>query len=281
MDLSKDSEEKMASKKPSDAQMHAGLALMKPMMWLSSPVFRGFEKIPDQGPLMFVGNHTLYGVLDVPFLFTEIYRQKGIVLRGLADHMHFKVPGWREMLGSFGVIPGTREGCGQLLDEGEAVLVFPGGAREVAKRKGEGYKLVWKERIGFAKLALQHRCTVVPFAAIGIDDAFDIAYDADDIMNSPIGPFLKRMQLREDAIVPIAGGFRPERLYFRISDPITVDSFDGRTDDESCWDLRRQVAASIEDGIDRLMEERAQDPQRSFGARLKVATASLASRFRG
>ncbi len=271
----------MTTQKPSDAQMQAGLALMKPIMWLSNPVFRGFDKIPDQGPLMFVGNHTLYGVLDVPFLFTEIYRQKGIVLRGLADHMHFKVPGWREMLGSFGVIPGTREGCGQLLDEGEAVLVFPGGAREVAKRKGEGYKLVWKQRIGFAKLALQHRCTVVPFAAIGIDDAFDIAYDADDIMNSPVGPFLKRMQLREDAIIPIAGGFRPERLYFRISDPISVDSFEGRTDDESCWDLRRQVAASIEDGIDRLMEERAQDPQRSFSARLKAATESLTSRFRG
>jgi 1-acyl-sn-glycerol-3-phosphate acyltransferase len=260
--------------------MQAGLALIKPLMWLTNPVFRGFEKIPDEGPLMFVGNHTLYGVLDVPYLFAEIYRQKGIVLRGLADHMHFKFPGWRELIEAFGVIPGTREGCGQLLDEGEAVLVFPGGAREVSKRKGEGYKLVWKQRIGFAKLALQHRCTVVPFAAIGVDDAFEIAYDAEDIMNSPVGPLLKRMEWREDAIPPIASSFRPERLYFRVSDPISVESFDGRSDDEACWDLRRQVAASIEEGIDRLMEERSQDPQRSFGARLKAATDSLAARFK-
>ena len=49
----------MAARKPTDAQMQAGLAIMKPFMWLASPVFRGFEKIPDRGPMMFVGNHEL------------------------------------------------------------------------------------------------------------------------------------------------------------------------------------------------------------------------------
>lgn len=188
--------------------------------------------------------------------------------------------GWIQLGAERLLIPGTRDGCGALLDEGESVLVFPGGAREVSKRRGEGYRLVWKERIGFAKVALQHRCTVVPFASIGVDDAFDIAFDADDIMNSPVGEWLKRMEWRQDAIPPIATRFRPERLYFRVSDPISVEAFDGRTDDEACWDLRKQVAASIEDGIDRLMEERSQDPQRSFSARLKSATESLAARFR-
>jgi hypothetical protein len=35
------------------------------------------------------------------------------------------------------------------------VLVYPGGGREVAKRKGEKYQLLWKERVGFARLAIE------------------------------------------------------------------------------------------------------------------------------
>ncbi len=38
---------------------------------------------------------------------------------------------------------------------GELVMVFPGGAREVNKRKNERYKLV-ENRLGFARLAIQH-----------------------------------------------------------------------------------------------------------------------------
>ena len=73
------------------------------------------------------------------------------MVRGLGDHNHFAVPVWRDLLTRLGVVRGTRENCGRLFAAGEAVLVFPGGGREVFKHKGEKYVLVWKERVGFAQ----------------------------------------------------------------------------------------------------------------------------------
>jgi hypothetical protein len=46
---------------------------------------------------------------------------------------------------------------------------------QVAKRKGEKYKLFWREdRADFVRLAAKFNALIVPFAAVGGDDAFDL-----------------------------------------------------------------------------------------------------------
>ena len=92
---------------------------------------------------------------------------------------------------------GTRENCSRLLEAGEPVLVFPGGGREVMKHKGEKYKLVWKERVGFARLAIQHGVPIVPFASVGVEDMFEIVLDAEDLLNSPLGSLLRALRITE------------------------------------------------------------------------------------
>jgi len=57
------------------------------------------------------------------------------------------------------------------MGERATVLVFPGGAPEVNKRRGEKYQLMWKERIGFARLAIQYSYPIVPFAAVGAEES--------------------------------------------------------------------------------------------------------------
>jgi 1-acyl-sn-glycerol-3-phosphate acyltransferase len=59
----------------------------------------------------------------------------------------------------------------------QTILVFPGGSREVNKRRGQQYQLLWRERIGFARLAIKHGYPIVPFAAVGADDMFDVIID--------------------------------------------------------------------------------------------------------
>jgi hypothetical protein len=45
----------------------------------------------------------------------------------------------------------------------------------VAKRKGEKYQLFWREdRADFVRLAAKFDAIIVPFAAVGGDDAFDL-----------------------------------------------------------------------------------------------------------
>jgi hypothetical protein len=37
----------------------------------------------------------------------------------------------------------------------QTILVFPSGSREVFKRRGQQYQLLWRERMGFARLAIE------------------------------------------------------------------------------------------------------------------------------
>jgi 1-acyl-sn-glycerol-3-phosphate acyltransferase len=253
----------------SDTELRLLLRLLAPMRAVASPVFSGFEHIPSTRPLLFVGNHTIYGMLDIPLLFAELYLREGIWLRGLGDHLHFAIPGWREFLTRYGVVEGDRARCGALLDAGECVVVFPGGAREVMRRKHERHRLIWKQRIGFAKMALQHHATIVPFAAVGIDDTFDVAFDAGDLEGSRVYALLERVGVRAELFPPIATRVRPQRLYFHVCEPIGVDEFAGLTDDDVAWALRERTAAAIEAGIARLLEQREHDPERALAARMR------------
>lgn len=48
------------------------------------------------------------------------------------------------------------------------------GCREVTKPRGSDYKLIWKSEPDFVRLAAKCDALIVPFAAVGADDAFDV-----------------------------------------------------------------------------------------------------------
>ncbi len=254
--------------------------LLAPWRAATSPVFVGLDNVPADRPLLFVGNHTLVGVLDIPLLFFELYERKGIYLRALGDHLHFKIPLWGRLLESFGTVDGTRENCARLMEAGESILVFPGGGREVAKRKNEKYRLIWKERLGFARMAIEHGCTIVPFAAVGVEESLDIVVDGDEMLATPLGQFLKRFMSRPDVVPPIVRGVgptplpRPERLYFWIGPPVRTKEFARDATEHACRTVRDRVRNEVQRGIDELHVVRERDPHRTFAAR--VAKAVLA-----
>ena len=135
------------------------------------PSFIGVERVDPSRPTMFVGNHTLYGIQDVPHILYELRRVHGIFPRTFLDRVHFEVPVWRDLLTVFGCVEGTRENCRALIRAGQHLMVFPGGQREVFKRKNEAYRLIWKERIGFVTLAAAFGYPIVPFASLGADES--------------------------------------------------------------------------------------------------------------
>jgi 1-acyl-sn-glycerol-3-phosphate acyltransferase len=246
--------------------------VLRPYRWLASPVFFNWEAIPQRGPMLFVGNHTLFAVFDTPILIAELYAQRGIIVRSLGDRIHPSIPVWGRLVEDYGVVTATPDNCASLRRAGEAILVFPGGGREVSKRKGEKYQLVWGDRMGFARMAIRHGCPIVPFSAIGVEDAFDILIDADEILASPFGKLVGRLGLRRDLVMPLVKGLgptplpRPERLYFRFEPPIDAGCY--RDDDDGCRALRDQVKRIIENGIRLLLEHRETDPHRKFIRRL-------------
>lgn len=248
--------------------------LLAPMRRWHRPTFAGLENIDPQKPGLLVGNHTLYGLLDVPHLGYEVLRTRGVHLVGLADRAHFKVPIWRSLLESMGAVEGSRENCDALMRAGQHVLVFPGGAREVFKRKGEAYQLIWKDRTGFARMAIQHGYPIIPFAAVGAEEAYKILVDGDEIMRSPVGRLLRATGIAEkflrngESLMPLVRGLGPtwiprrERFYFSVGKPISTRRLRGHEDDDAVLlALRDRVKAQVETHIKHLLRQRAKDAQ--------------------
>jgi 1-acyl-sn-glycerol-3-phosphate acyltransferase len=247
---------------------------LRPWELITDPVFYGTELLPETGPALFVGNHTIFGLLDLPLLIMHVHRERGLFLRGLGDHVHFKVPLWGEFLRRFGAVDGTRDNARELLRQGEPVLVLPGGGREVAKRKDERYELIWKRRMGFARLAIEAGCPVVPFGAVGAEETYDIVADAESAVMAPMRAAFERLGGRTELLWPLARGFagtplpKPERFYFAFGEPIDTARYGKRHEDgRAVRGLRDRTKRAVEERVEFLLDRRAKDPNRNVALR--------------
>jgi 1-acyl-sn-glycerol-3-phosphate acyltransferase len=261
---------------PSAAEFAAAEALLAPWRALTDPRLDGFEHLPTDGRYLLVGNHTTLGLFDVPFLVLGVHHRTGVLVRSLGEHQHYRVPLWRDLLSRFGTIDGTRENTRAVLRAGQSVLVFPGGGREVARRRSDHYPLVWRERIGFARLALEFGYQVVPFAMIGVDDMWDVLADADHALYAPARVLAARAGVDPELLWPVVRGLgptplpRPQRIYGRLFAPIDARAFGSSWEDvEGARGLRDAVRAAVWGGIEELREERRRDPARDLVPRLR------------
>lgn len=254
---------------------------------LTDPQFIGLENIPVQGPALLVGNHGMMGTLDATVMVFGLKQRLGIWPRGLADHVHFRIPRWRDLFKAAGAVEGTPDGFRSLMAVGAHVVVFPGGVGEVFKRKGEQYALRWKQRIGFARLAIEAGCPVIPFSSVGADDSYSILLGSDEILKIPGAAALAdRLKLKMDYIGLYRGlGLtalpRPERYYFKFGPAIDTTRFKGEVTDENAWELRREVEAVVEAGLEELLHLRGEDPDRRFRNRVLPLARRVIGRMRG
>lgn len=54
-----------------------------------TPTFIGAEQLDASQPAMYVGNHSMYGVLDSPMLIDYLYNEHQVAVVSIADHSHF------------------------------------------------------------------------------------------------------------------------------------------------------------------------------------------------
>lgn len=244
------------------------------LRWYFAPEYLHLERAEARRPTLFVGNHSVFSVLDVLLFADGLYRERGICLRSLADRNHFKIPVWRDLVVQTGSVLGNRANCAELMRRGEHILVFPGGAREVFKHKGEAYELIWKERFGFVKLAIEHGYSITPYATVGAEETYDVLLDSSDYMNTPLGRYLKGTGIADrylrggEEFPPLVRGLgltmlpRPEKLYFSIGRPIDTARYRDQSGDPMV--LRRardRVRRSLAQLIAELRERRARDTE--------------------
>ena len=228
------------------------------------PTFLGSENINSKKPAMYVGNHTIYGVLDSPVLIDYLFTEHKIALVSLGDHVHFKLPLWRKLVKGMGGVQGIRENAREAMRQGYSILVFPGGGREVVKRKGEEYQLIWKERYGFLELAQEFGYDIAPFVALGGDDVFDLAYDANVLLNQKWFqtllnvPSIGNLLRNGEAIPSIPRNIIPKRIpfYFNFLERLPTEHLYTQ---EQFQHFRNDLQSIIYDGIEGLKQIRAQE----------------------
>src|SRR3954463_8166608 len=145
-----------------------------PGLWLLASFYfradvKGLEKIPADGPVLLVGNHSGGNVTPDTLVFSLAFATWFGVERRffqLAHNLVLAMPGLGT-LRKYGTVAASHENARKALETGAALLVYPGGDYEVHRPTWDSAKVNFNRRKGWIRLALDNNVPVVPLVAIG------------------------------------------------------------------------------------------------------------------
>ncbi|MEB2344254.1 MAG: lysophospholipid acyltransferase family protein [Deltaproteobacteria bacterium] len=130
----------------------------------------GIEQVPPGGVLL-IANHAGQLPFDAAMVMTAMLLEADPprILRSMAEYWVPQLPFVSELAARGGAVAGTPETCREMLDAGEAVLVFPEGVRGMNKLYRDRYRLQ-RFGTGFLRLALAAQVPIVPIAVVGSEE---------------------------------------------------------------------------------------------------------------
>lgn len=145
-----------------------------PILWLLASFWyraevRGLEKIPPDGPVLLVGNHSGGNMTPDTAAFVlafSAYFGAERPFYQLAHSLVLTMPGlW--WLRGFGTVAASPENAHKALRKKAALLVYPGGDYEVHRPSWESAKVDFGGRKGFLRAAHRDHVPLVPVVSIG------------------------------------------------------------------------------------------------------------------
>lgn len=233
---------------------------------LFSPEVRGAEHIPEDGPVLVVGNHScLFFMPDVWVTGLEIVRRRGLEqpAYALGYDLLFGVPGVGHFLRRIGTIPAGGSEAKRALAEGALLVVYPGGDHEACRPWTARNTVDFGGHLGFVRLALQAGVPVVPVVTHGAHDAVVVVARGDRLAHL-LG--LDRLRIKVFPIVLGPLGVNPV-VTVPMPSAITVEflpPLDWRANGRSaagdeavvsrCYE---EITTRMQEALDRLHAERA------------------------
>lgn len=205
----------------------------------------GLENIPKKGRVLVIPNHSgqlpMDGVLTGVALMTNPHGPRAA--RAMIERFFPTVPWLGNILNAWGGVIGDPLNCAKMLENDEAIIVFPEGVRGSGKLYKQRYQL---QRFGngFMHLAMTHKTPIVPAGIVGCEETMPALYN--------IAPLARLLGIPYAPIAPPLP--LPARVYINFGEPM---HFKGNVDNEEEVTARvEQVKTEIRKLIDKGLQER-------------------------
>ncbi len=218
------------------------------------PEIRGIENLPE-GRVLIVPNHSGQLPLDglVVGMACILEGKPPRLARAMAERWFPTLPFVNVMFSRSGVVVGDPINCRNLLEQENAILVFPEGARGSGKTWDHRYRLVPFGR-GFMRLALQTKTPIVPVSVVGAEESIVSIHNSKtlaDLLGMPYFPIHPLLPI----LGPLAYVPLPTKFYVDFGEPVYFEGPFG--DEDEVIDTKvRVVMDRVQTMIDRRRAER-------------------------
>ncbi|MBJ7383342.1 MAG: acyltransferase family protein [Mycolicibacterium sp.] len=239
-----------------------------PGLWLLASLYfradvRGLDRIPTQGPILMVGNHSGGNLPPDTFVFTLAFCSYFGVERPffqLAHNLVVSMPGLGS-LRKFGTVAANHDNATMALKSGAALLVYPGGDYEVFRPSWKRHEVDFGGRKGYVRLAREAGVPIVPIASVGGQEAALFLDRGQWLAKLLMVDKLARLKSVPILLAPPWGLAvsdmvprlpLPTKIAIEVQEPISIEDITDKDDDA----INDEVLARLQAGVDRLAAER-------------------------
>ncbi len=263
----------VTSARVGSARDPAFLRAVRPILDLYTAYFRsevrGFERLPDRGPLLVIGNHS-GGQMppDIPVLLTAWWRERGEdePVYAMFHHFLMGIPGVGALLARAGAVEAGPVDAEAILRSGGILFDYPGGDYDVFRPWWERNRIDFGGRLGFVRLALRTQVPIVPSVSVGTHETLIVLARGQHIAKRLGLDRMFRIKVMPLVFGPplglVPGGIPtwplPAKITVELGEPIRWSEYgpDAAKDDaivRKCYD---EIVETMQVTLDRLAAER-------------------------